>query len=129
MSPTAHATVATQAGMILGTAAYMAPEQARGQVRRQRADIWAFGCVLYEMLTGKRAFEGDTMSEILADVLKTSQTGSVASGDAGWRPAFVAARPAEGSAPPVPRRDMRDARLEIDDVHSAPSGNTGTGAL
>jgi Tol biopolymer transport system component len=61
---------ATQAGMILGTAAYMSPEQARGKPVDKRADIWAFGVVLYEMLTGKPLFEGDTVSDILAGVLK-----------------------------------------------------------
>ena len=61
---------ATQMGMILGTAAYMAPEQARGKAVDRRADIWAFGAVLYEMLTGKRAFEGDDVSITLASVLK-----------------------------------------------------------
>ena len=55
--------------MILGTAAYMSPEQARGKPVDQRADIWAFGCVLYEMLTGKRAFEGEDVSVTLASVL------------------------------------------------------------
>jgi hypothetical protein len=59
----------TGAGMILGTAAYMAPEQARGKAVDKRADIWAFGCVLYEMLTGTRAFAGDHVSEVLASVL------------------------------------------------------------
>ncbi len=57
--------------MILGTAAYMAPEQARGKPVDKRADIWAFGAVLYEMVTGRRAFEGDDVSSILASVLKT----------------------------------------------------------
>jgi serine/threonine-protein kinase len=60
---------ATQAGVILGTAAYMAPEQARGAAVDKRADIWAFGVVLYEMLTGKRLFAGETVSDTLAAVL------------------------------------------------------------
>jgi dipeptidyl aminopeptidase/acylaminoacyl peptidase/aminoglycoside phosphotransferase (APT) family kinase protein len=61
---------ATQMGVILGTAAYMAPEQAAGGVADRRADIWAFGVVFYEMLTGKRLFEGETVSHVLAGVLK-----------------------------------------------------------
>jgi Tol biopolymer transport system component/predicted Ser/Thr protein kinase len=60
----------TRAGMILGTAPYMSPEQARGVAVDKRADIWAFGCVLYEMITGKQAFHGETTSDILAAVLK-----------------------------------------------------------
>jgi eukaryotic-like serine/threonine-protein kinase len=61
----------TGVGMILGTAAYMAPEQAKGQAADKRSDIWAFGCVLYEMLTGTRAFAGDDVPETLANVLKS----------------------------------------------------------
>ncbi len=68
-SPTLSA-AATQAGVILGTAAYMAPEQARGKAADRRADIWAFGVVLYEMLTGRQAFAGETTSDILAAVLR-----------------------------------------------------------
>jgi serine/threonine protein kinase/Tol biopolymer transport system component len=60
----------TRVGMILGTAPYMSPEQARGVAVDKRADIWAFGCVLYEMITGKQAFHGETTSDILAAVLK-----------------------------------------------------------
>ena len=60
----------TAAGIILGTAAYMAPEQARGKAVDQRADIWAFGCVLYEMLTAQRAFAGDEMTDVLARVIE-----------------------------------------------------------
>ena len=60
----------TQAGTILGTAAYMSPEQARGKSVDKRADIWAFGVLLYEMLTGRRLFEGETTSDTLASVLK-----------------------------------------------------------
>jgi len=62
--------MATQAGIILGTAAYMSPEQARGKSVDRRTDIWAFGCVLFEMLTGKRAFEGETVSDTLAAVIR-----------------------------------------------------------
>jgi eukaryotic-like serine/threonine-protein kinase len=62
--------MATQQGVILGTAAYMSPEQARGKAVDKRADIWAFGCVLYEMLTGQGAFQGEDVTEILAAVVK-----------------------------------------------------------
>jgi len=61
---------ATQAGMILGTAGYMSPEQAAGQAVDKRADIWSFGVVLWEMLTGQRLFTGDSVAHILADVLR-----------------------------------------------------------
>jgi Tol biopolymer transport system component len=63
-------TAMTQAGVILGTAAYMSPEQARGKRADHRADIWAFGVVLFEMLTGRRLFEGETVSDTLAGVLR-----------------------------------------------------------
>ena len=66
MSPT----LATSVGVILGAAAYMSPEQARGRLVVKRADIWAFGCVLYEMLTGRRAFDGHDVSDTLARILR-----------------------------------------------------------
>jgi serine/threonine-protein kinase len=95
-SPTLTAR-ATQMGMILGTAAYMAPEQARGRAVDRRADVWAFGVVLYEMLTGKRAFDGDDISITLASVLKE---------DVNWQ-----ALPADL---PVPMRRLLRRCLEKD---------------
>ena len=69
-SPTLTSPAMTQAGIILGTAAYMSPEQARGRTVDKRADIWAFGCVLYEMVTGERLFAGEDLTETLASVVK-----------------------------------------------------------
>jgi serine/threonine protein kinase len=72
MSPTITTpAMMTGAGIILGTAAYMSPEQARWKTVDKRADGWAFGCVLFEMLTGQRTFEGDLISDVLASVLKS----------------------------------------------------------
>ena len=72
MSPTITTPAMTQAGMILGTAAYMSPEQAKGKAVDKRADIWAYGCVLFEMLSGRPPFTGETVSETLADVMKSA---------------------------------------------------------
>jgi serine/threonine-protein kinase len=76
-TPTAHGddspTVtlgATQAGVILGTAAYMSPEQARGKPVDERADIWAFGVVLWELLTSEQLFQGETITDVLAAVVR-----------------------------------------------------------
>ena len=68
-SPTLTA-MATQPGIILGTAAYMSPEQAKGKQVDRRTDIWAFGCVLFEMLSGKKCFEGETISDVLAAIIR-----------------------------------------------------------
>jgi eukaryotic-like serine/threonine-protein kinase len=68
-SPTMSSPAMTRAGFILGTAAYMSPEQAKGKAVDKRTDIWAFGCVLYEMLTGQRAFAGDDVADFIAAVL------------------------------------------------------------
>ena len=73
MSPTISLTAAaTQMGMVIGTAAYMAPEQAKGKVVDKRVDVWAFGAVLYEMLSGQRPFVGDDISDTLAAVLRAA---------------------------------------------------------
>ena len=70
-SPTISLTAAaTQMGMVIGTAAYMAPEQAKGKVVDKRVDVWAFGAVLYEMLTGRKPFTGDDVSTTLARVIE-----------------------------------------------------------
>src|SRR5262245_78875 len=71
MSPTITSPLMTGVGVLLGTAAYMAPEQAKGKPTDKRSDIWAFGCVLYEMLTGQRAFAGEDVTETLAAVVKS----------------------------------------------------------
>lgn len=67
----------TQAGMILGTAAYMSPEQAKGRTIDRRSDIWSFGCVLFEMLTGKMVFSGETVTDTLAEIVKSEPNWSL----------------------------------------------------
>ncbi|MBI3048046.1 MAG: serine/threonine protein kinase [Acidobacteria bacterium] len=116
-SPTMTSPAMTRLGVILGTAAYMSPEQARGREVDKRADIWAFGCVLYEMLTGRRAFPGGDVSEVLAGVIKS---------DVDWN-ALPAHTPSRVRAllrrclqkdPKHRLRDIGDARLEIEEVSS-----------
>ncbi len=105
----------TSAGVILGTAAYMAPEQARGKKVDHRADIWAFGCVLYEMLTGRRAFEGEEVTDTLAGILR---------GEPDWT-ALPATTPASlrrllrrclDKNPRERLQAIGDARLELQDA-------------
>ncbi len=106
---------ATQMGLILGTAAYMAPEQARGRPVDRRADIWAFGCVLYEMLTARRAFQGEDISTTLAEVLKSDPVVSALPPDV---PSGVR-RLIERCLVKDPRRRLQaigDARLELEDA-------------
>jgi eukaryotic-like serine/threonine-protein kinase len=110
---------ATQMGLVLGTAAYMAPEQARGRAVDRRADIWAFGVVLFEMLTGRRAFEGDDISITLAAVLKDQVAWKALPADLPTPLRRLLRRCLEKD----PRRRLSsigDARLEMDDVGAAP---------
>jgi serine/threonine protein kinase/Tol biopolymer transport system component len=70
IEPSPRSAAATRDGLIVGTAAYMSPEQAKGQPADRRADIWAFGCVVYEMLAGRPVFQGDTLTDVLAAVVR-----------------------------------------------------------
>ena len=119
----------TQAGHIIGTPAYMSPEQARGQPIDKRSDIWSFGCVLYEMLTGKVLFEGETASDILANILKTEPDFQPlpAGTPANIR---VLLRRCLQKDPSQRLHDIADARIEISETQSdtletfAPPGQT-----
>ncbi len=114
-SPTITSPAMTRAGVILGTAAYMSPEQARGQAADARSDIWAFGCVLYEMLAGARAFPGDAVTETLASVLRTEPDWSAL--PAGTpRSIRRLLRRCLAKDPARRLSDIRDARLELDEV-------------
>ena len=112
---------ATQMGVILGTAAYMSPEQARGKPVDKRADIWAFGCVLYEMLTGQRVFAGADLSETLAFVItKEVDWEALPPGTPAPHRRLLARGLQRDPAKRL--RDMGDATLEIDEAESASSG-------
>jgi serine/threonine protein kinase/Tol biopolymer transport system component len=113
---------ASMPGRFLGTAAYMSPEHAKGKEADRTSDLWAFGCVFYEMLTGERAFEGETIGEILESVFKAEPD---------WK--RLPADTPEGIRRLLRRclqkdqrtrfRDIRDARLEIEDVQNSPQQN------
>ncbi len=120
-SPTLTAVQGTQLGVILGTAAYMAPEQARGGAVDKRADIWAFGVVLWEMLTGRTLFAADTVSDTLAGVLKGEIDLAALPDDVPPAIRRLLRRCLERS-PTNRLHDIADARLVIDDVVSGESG-------
>jgi Tol biopolymer transport system component len=104
----------TRAGVILGTALYMSPEQARGQVIDKRTDIWAFGCVLYEMLTGRRPFGGATVSDVIASMLATEPDWTAL--PPGTPPLVRRLLPRLLAKDPRRRvRDIADARADLDE--------------
>ncbi len=109
--------MATQAGIILGTAAYMSPEQAKGKSVDRRTDIWAFGCVLYEMLTGKMAFSGETVTDTLAAVIKSEPDWSALPKDTPPHVRVLLQRCLQKDAKQR-LRDIGDARIAIDEVLS-----------
>jgi serine/threonine protein kinase len=126
-SPTA---MASMPGVLLGTAAYMSPEQVKGQTADARADVWAFGCLLYEMLTGRPAFAGPTLSEIFADVLTAEPAWGALPRDTPEAVHRLLGRCLQKNAS-VRLRALGDARLEIDDAanrdtRSAPSSSGST---
>jgi eukaryotic-like serine/threonine-protein kinase len=107
--------MATQAGILLGTAAYMSPEQAKAKPVDRRADIWAFGCVLYEMLTGKHAFPGETVTDTLAAVIKEDPDWSQLPKDTPVRVRVLLQRCLQKD-PKQRLRDIGDARISLDEV-------------
>ncbi|UCF37998.1 MAG: protein kinase [Acidobacteriota bacterium] len=118
---------ATQAGVILGTAAYMSPEQARGQVVDRRCDIWAFGCVIYEILSGSRAFSGETVSDTLAAILKeTPDFEKLPDSVPGWVRRLL--RRCLAKDPKRRLRDAGDVRLELAEALAGIENNDPDGA-
>jgi Tol biopolymer transport system component len=113
--PTMASPAMTSMGIILGTAAYMSPEQARGTVVDKRSDIWAFGCVLYEMLTGALAFPGDTTTDIIAAILQRDPDWSRLPHDLSPRITLVLERCLQRQ-PKDRLRDVADVRFAIDDA-------------
>ena len=111
-SPTLTA-AATQIGVVMGTAAYMSPEQAKGKTVDRRADIWAFGAVLYEMLTGTRAFAGDDVSDTMAAVLRAEADWSALPAETPARLRQLVRRCLDRD-PRQRIRDIGDARLAMD---------------
>ena len=112
---------ATQQGVILGTAAYMSPEQARGQEVDKRADIWAFGVVLFEMLTGRGTFDGGTVSDVLAGVLRADPDWNGLPPNLHPRIKFLLERCLEKESKDR-YGDISDARVDIQKVLADPDG-------
>ena len=109
----------TRDGVILGTAAYMSPEQARGKPLDKRTDIWAFGCVLYEMLAGRPAFQGESATDILAQVIERDPDWSGVTG--------APARARERAAAPLPREGSPETAARYRRRASRTRARTGRG--
>ena len=119
----------THAGMILGTAAYMSPEQARGRVLDRRTDVWAFGCVLFEMLTGSRAFSGEDVTETLAAIMKSDPPMARLPADTPVEIHRLLTRCLQKDRR-LRLQHIGDARLELEDAaHSTPTSTTSTVAV
>ena len=110
----------TVAGLILGTAAYMSPEQARGRAVDKRTDVWAFGCVLYELLTGRQAFPGETVSDTIGAILNREPDWTELPRDLPPSVMTLLRRRLEKDAKKR-KRDIGDVRAEIDDALARPS--------
>jgi serine/threonine protein kinase/dipeptidyl aminopeptidase/acylaminoacyl peptidase len=123
LSPTLTSPAMTQMGIVLGTAPYMSPEQACGKTVDKSSDIWAFGCVLFEMLTGKRAFDGGAVTEIIAAVVRAEPEWSCLPTETPDSIRRLLRRCLEKDRK---RRlaDIRDARLEIDDSQQGPRASS-----
>ncbi|RPI21095.1 MAG: serine/threonine protein kinase, partial [Acidobacteria bacterium] len=117
--------VQTRTGVILGTAAYMSPEQANGRAVDKRADIWAFGCILFECLTGKRAFEAETATETMAAILKSEPDWNLFPAAIPWRTKDLLHRCLQKD-PRERLHDIADARIEIEESVSEPPQVTPT---
>ena len=117
----------THEGLIVGTAAYMSPEQARGQAVDKRTDIWAFGCVLYEMLSGRSAFVGATVSDTIAKILEREPDWRTLPPTTPMNVRRLLRRCLERDSKHR-LRDVGDARIEIDDALSGSAAPTGTEA-
>ena len=118
--------VASHEGVILGTASYMSPEQARGLAVDKRTDIWAFGCVLYEMLTGRQAFPGETISDTIVKILEREPDWSaLPASTPAWTRRMLRRCLSKDQKQRI--RDIGDVRLEIETIGDLPDAAPGTG--
>ena len=122
LAPTITSPAMTQAGVLLGTAPYMSPELAKGRPADRRSDIWAFGCVLYEMLSGRRAFDGDHMTEVLGAVVRLEPDWSALPANVPPAVRSVLKRCLQKD-PALRMRDIADARFQVEEAFDTPSGS------